>query len=137
MSKNLVVIALVGAAVVLMMQRKATAATPAPVSAVRPATTGKKAPSVNVNGDMWSRLMGGAWRLMADAQNPDGTQKFVTNLFGQPVTSDGKPIGGDDPIAAWMSMEGYSAPPSPGDNLLDSVLSLGSFKTDDILGWGD
>ena len=84
-------ILLLGAAVAaVLVLNKAKAKTAPAGSASAPAAM------TNLNGQMWSSLLGGAWKLIPDAQNADGSLAFLkTNWLGQVVTSDGKPVGQD------------------------------------------
>lgn len=85
MNKNLMVVA-VAVAAVLILNKAATAAT----------SGAKSAPvkNTNVNDQLWSSLLGGSWKALTDAKNADGSQAFLMkNALGQAVTSDGKPVG--------------------------------------------
>jgi hypothetical protein len=138
MSKNLLLIAAIGGAVFLVLQKQAQAAgmTVAQKQAAGFLNTPAQQKTVNVNGDMWARLLGDGWRNLTTAQNTDGTPTFVKNTFGQVTTSDGKPIDGGDPIAAWAAANvglptsgtpDYLASISPYDSYIDGGSSL--------LGW--
>lgn len=92
MNKNILMVALVAVGAVMVLNRAAVAATP----------VAKSAPvkSTNVNDQLWSSLLGGSWKALTDAKNPDGTAAFLMkNGLGQTVTSDGKPVGEE-----WQSM---------------------------------
>jgi hypothetical protein len=121
-SKNILLIAAIGAAVFLVVSKQAQAAAagraPAGAGGGALLTTAQKAQmgliytapqaqSANVNGDMWTRLLGDGWRQMVGAQNSDGSAAFLKRgLFGQVTTSDGKPVsGGGDPIANYIAGE--------------------------------
>ena len=95
--KNLMVLAAVGAVAFIVYQKQKTAA----VAAVRSAPV----PSRNVNGDMWSALLGaGAWRNLIGGATNNGTQAFtMTDGYGRVTTSDGVPIGSGDYLSDWVS----------------------------------
>lgn len=86
MNNNILI--LVAAVAAVVMLNKAKAATAPAGSKSAPAAVN------NANGALWSALIGGGWKAIADAKNGDGSPAFLmTNPFGQIVTSDGKPVG--------------------------------------------
>lgn len=102
MSGNgLVVLAAVGVAGFVIYKKMSGAAAP-----TRPTTgTAAALPTRNVMGDMWSRILGGAWTQALGAAKATGGQAFVMrDQFGRVVTSDGKPVGSGDPLSDWMGV---------------------------------
>lgn len=86
MSKNILLIGAVAAVAVVMMNKARAQVAPAG-SASAPVQT------VNVQNQMWSQLLGGAWKSLTTAKNPDGSPAFLMkNMFGQITTSDGKVV---------------------------------------------
>jgi hypothetical protein len=86
MNKNMMfLLAAVGA--MLVMSKKARAATSTA------ALPGASPVANNVNNQLWSKVLGGAWKaLVANGTNTDGTPFLMRNDLGQVVTSDGKPV---------------------------------------------
>lgn len=134
MSKNILLMAAIGAAVLLVVNKQAKAAA-APLTTAQKQAAGllytpKQTQSANVMGDFWTILNGDGWRNLAGAQNADGSQAFLKrNPFGQITTGDGKPVGGDSPMAAYAetlaglpsdSGENYLASISPYDKYIDT-----------------
>lgn len=128
MNKNLILLAAIGGAVLLVLQKQAQAA-----AATTTKTTSSAPKTVNVAGDMWTRLLGAGWLSLTGAQNPDGTQAFLMNNWGQVTTSDGKPVDGGDPIAAWTAAN-VSVPTSTGN--VDYTASLFPTLDDGLSGLG-
>lgn len=136
MSKDLILMAAIGAAVLLVLSKQAQAAgsavamTTAQKQAAGLLYTAPQTQSANVNGDMWTRLLGDGWRNLVGAQNTDGTAAFLKkNMFGQVTTGDGKPVGGEDPGAGYFNVlaglpsdsgQNYLASISPYDNFIDT-----------------
>lgn len=90
MKNDTVVLAALAVAAVLLINKQGAAA----------GATGVKSstaqPTVNVQNSLWTSLLGTGWTMLKDAQNADGTAAFLEkNFFGQTVTSDGKPVGGE------------------------------------------
>jgi hypothetical protein len=113
MSKNILLVAALGAAVFLVLQKQAQAkGATTPAAPAKGSTTPAQ---VNVNGDMWARLLGDGWRNLVGAQNSDGTAAFLKNTWGQITTSDGKPVYAGDPVAAWGTVA--AGLPSSGGNV--------------------
>jgi hypothetical protein len=145
MSKDIILFAAIGAAVLLVMKKQAVAAAVtqgAPMTEAQKIAAGllpTKAQNItaNVNGDMWARLMGEGWRNLLGAQNADGTKAFVTNSFGQVTTSDGKPVGSGDPIADYANIIGGVpvAMPTPYTDALFPISTSTGFDDDGVLGW--
>lgn len=135
MSKELILVAAIGAAVLLVVNKQAQArnAAPAQVQGYVPA----QRPVSGVPGDMWTRLLGEGWQYLKNAQNADGSPAFLKNVFGQVTTSDGKPVGGDDPLSYFSPIvESVNRESYPTDFLgmispLDKYLDGGQ----DLLGW--
>jgi hypothetical protein len=74
---------------------------------------------------------------MVTAQNPDGSPAFLMkNLFGQITTSDGKPIDGGDPIAAYGQVVA-GLPTGGATDLLASISPFDSYIDggSELLGW--
>lgn len=90
---------LAAVAAVLVMSKKAKAATAAtPIST--PVAT-------NVNNQFWQSLLGSTWKSLV---TPDNVSSFLMrNSAGQVVTSDGKPV---DSALPWISaaLSGSSTP---------------------------
>jgi hypothetical protein len=88
-NKDILLLAVVGVGAVMYLNRKR-----APTQIVsRP--TSQNANTTNVNGDMWSKLLGVGWNALMSS-NGDGSSPFtMKNAMGQDVTSDGKPVYGD------------------------------------------
>lgn len=126
MSKNLILVAAIGAAVLLVVSKQASAAKGPPMTTAQKQAAGllytaPQTQSVNVNGDMWTRLLGDGWRNLAGAQNADGTAAFLKRgMFGQVTTSDGKPVGGEDPGAGYFDVLA-GLPSDSGQNYLESI----------------
>lgn len=138
MSNNLILLAAIGGAVVLVLQKQAqaagVAAQPMPVQGLF--YTPAQQQSANVNGDMWARLLGDGWRNLVSTQNSDGSPAFLKNDFGQVTTSDGKPVGGSDPMSAYVqSMTGL--PTSGGPDYIKAVSPFADYLngSSDMLGW--
>lgn len=86
MSKDLLLIAAVAGAAVLMLNKAKAQVAPA---GSRSAPT----PVTNVNNQLWASLLGGAWTSLTAAQNADGSPAFLKrNFLGQVTTTDGKPV---------------------------------------------
>jgi hypothetical protein len=134
-SKNLILVAAIGAAVMLVLSKQSQAAAGAPMTTAQKQAAGllytpPQTQSVNMNGDMWTRLLGDGWRNLAGAQNSDGSAAFLKkNIFGQVTTGDGKPVGGEDPGAGYFDVlaglpsdsgKNYLASVSPYDNYIDT-----------------
>jgi transcriptional regulator of nitric oxide reductase len=145
MSKDIILLAAIGAAVFLVMKKQATAATAQAVAAGGALTNAQKAAMgliytpqqtqvANVNGDMWARLLGDGWRNLVGASNKDGTQAFVTNSYGQVTTSDGKPIGSGDPVADFANVIG-GVPVTAPTPYTDSLFPLTDSFNGAILNW--
>jgi hypothetical protein len=103
MSKNILLLAAIGGAVLLVLQKQtlaAAAAKPQQPQIYRPPNT----QTVNMNGDMWTRLLGDGWRNLTNGQNADGSAAFIKNVWGNITTGDGKPVGGEDPIANYTQV---------------------------------
>lgn len=145
MSKDIILFAAIGAAVLIVVKKQAVATATtygAPMTEAQKIAAGllpSKAQGItaNVNGDMWARLMGEGWRNLIGAQNADGTKAFVTNSFGQVTTSDGKPIGSGDPIADFANVIGGVPVATPTSYVNDLFPLTGStgFDEDGVLGW--
>jgi hypothetical protein len=144
-NKNIILIAALGAAVLLVLKKQtqaAQAALPAMTTAQKQAAGLLYAPpktqQVNVMGDMFTRLLGDGWRNLSSAQNSDGSPAFIKNVWGQVSTSDGRPVGGEDPGAAYM--EALAGIPSDsGQNYLASISPYDAYLdtsgTPQELGW--
>lgn len=144
MSKNFLLLGAIGAAVLMVLSKQSQAAAAAPMTTAQKQAAGllytaPQTQSANMNGDMWTRLLGDGWRNLAGAQNSDGTAAFLKrNIFGQVTTGDGKPVGGDDPLAAYTQVlagvptddgTNYLASISPYDSYIDTT-GLGG-----VMGW--
>ncbi len=142
MSKDLILIAAIGAAVFLVLSKQAQAGA-VTVSTTRPLTNAEKAnmgliytapqqQSANIMGDMWTRLMGDGWRNLVSAQNDAGGPAFIyKNSMGQIVTGDGKPVAGDDPQSAYFDV--IAGLPTSGET--DYLGMLEQFDYDQPLTW--
>lgn len=86
MNKNILMIAAVAVAAVMVLNKAAAQAAPA----------GARSAPVNntsVNDQLWTKLLGGGWTGLRDATNADGTAAFLKrNFLGQTVNSAGVPI---------------------------------------------
>jgi hypothetical protein len=104
-STNLILLAAIGAAVLLVVKKQAQSAgmTVAQKQQAGLLYTPQQQQSVNMNGDMWSRLLGGGWQNLVSTQYSDGSPAFLKNVWGQVTTSDGKPVDGGDPMAAYIA----------------------------------
>lgn len=84
-TNDVAVLAALAVGGVLLMNR-AKGLTPAATKSQQPAT-------MNMQGDVWQKLLGNGWQMLADATRSDGGPAFLMkNWLGQTVTSDGKPI---------------------------------------------
>lgn len=101
MSKQLVVLAAVGAVAFIVYQKQKTAM----AANGRPLAASAPVPSRNVNSDMWAAILGaGAWRNLIGGATNSGTQAFtVTDGYGRITTSDGVPVGSGDHLTDWVS----------------------------------
>ena len=133
MSKDILLLAAIGAAVVLVVSKQAKAAAPAGLAGGLALTNSQKAQmgliytpeqkqSVNVMGDLWTKLMGtDGWRTLSGAQNSDGSAAFLKrDMFGQVTTGDGKPVNSpnqafSDVVTDTMRQENYLGQLSPYD----------------------
>jgi len=87
-TNDVVVLAGLAVGAVLLMNRAGAAKgmLPAGSKSTQPAT-------VNLQGDVWQKLLGNGWSMLADATRADGGPEFlVRNWLGQTTTTDGKPI---------------------------------------------
>ena len=97
-NKNLTLIALAVAALVLVPKIASAQAMKKPAG-----SASKPIKNINVNDDMWLRLLRDGWKNIRDAQNEDGTRAFLKkNSSGQIVTSDGKPVNTSDPVTDYL-----------------------------------
>jgi hypothetical protein len=95
-TSDLALLAAVGAAAYMLIAKSGAAGAVRPIAAP---------PSMNVNSDMWTRILGGAWKQLEGTQTQGGSLSFLKKTFGgQVTTSDGKPIGSGDPIADWINV---------------------------------
>lgn len=116
-SNELVMMAAVGVAAVVLLNRAKAATAPA-------GTKSAAVPATSIRGDLWSAVLGGGWKAITDAQNADGSQAFLMkNFLGQVVTSDGKPVGRE---YAEMFPATYGLP-------LPVDLSFGGVQNEDYL----
>lgn len=100
-NNTLLLVAALGA--VFLMSRKASAATPAAAAASPLAT------SNNVNNQLWSAVLGGAWRSLVSPGSAGNSGFLMRNDFGQVVTSDGKPVNSVfSDLSNAISTGGYS-----------------------------
>lgn len=110
MSNNLLLAAVIGAAVFIVVKKQGQAAVLKQPAQTSPVIT------TNMNGDMWTRLLGKGFVSVAGSGTASGIMK---NLFGQLSTSDGKPIGGSDPLAGFIPVN--VGAPSNGVDYLGST----------------
>ncbi len=86
MNKNLLMIAAVAVAAVMVLNRAAAQVAPA----------GSKSgpiPATNINNQLFTDILGGGWTSLRDAKNADGSQAFLMkNFLGQTVNSLGVPV---------------------------------------------
>lgn len=144
MSKNILLLAAIGGAVLLVLSKQSQAAGAAPMTTAQKQAAGllytaPQTQSANMNGDMWTRLLGDGWRNLAGAQNSDGTAAFLKrNLFGQVTTGDGKPVGGEDPLATYTQVLA-GVPTDDNQNYLASVSPYSEFidggPLSAVMGW--
>ncbi|MGZ8301212.1 MAG: hypothetical protein ACXW2U_00760 [Telluria sp.] len=133
MSKQLILLLAVGAAVVMVVQKQAQARqvnnapalagggmTAAQLRASGAMYQPEPRPSVNINGDMWARLLG------------DGAR----SLFGA-TTQDGRPTSGGDAIAAYTNDLIMLQPDTYGPDYLGSISPFDRYLDGgkDLLGW--
>ena len=86
-NKDIVLVAALAVGAAIYMKRAKAAPT---VTAPK----GNQVQTNNVQDQRWNALLGGAWKLLKDAQNKDGSPAFLMkNWLGQTTTSDGKPVG--------------------------------------------
>jgi hypothetical protein len=86
MNKNLLLIAAVAIGAVMVLNKAAAQVAPA-------GSRSAQLPSNNVNNQLYTEIMGGAWASLRDAVNSDGSRAFLMkNQMGQTVTSTGIPI---------------------------------------------
>jgi hypothetical protein len=129
MSKDIILITAIAIAAVLVMGKQKQAAG-AGMTAAQKAAAGltysaAQQQSANMNGDMWTRLLGDGWRTMVSAQNSDGSAAFLKNIFGQVTTSDGKPVASGDPVANYVdAVAGFM--PSPTTDYLSTLEPISS-----------
>lgn len=84
---KILILAAVAAGGAVFMMNRAKAATRPAGSASAPIQ------NKNVNDQLWTSILGGAWKVLNTAKNQDGTIGFLKkNFLGQTVTSDGKPV---------------------------------------------
>jgi hypothetical protein len=142
-SKNILLLAAIGGAVLLVLSKQSQAAAPPMTTAQKQAAgllyTAPQTQSANMNGDMWTRLLGDGWRNLTAAQNSDGTAAFLKkNIFGQVTTGDGKPVSGGDPLAAYTQVLA-GVPADDGTNYLASVSPFSQYidggPTSAVMGW--
>lgn len=95
-AKGAIILAGAGLAAFLVWQKSQAKRTAGPLA---------PQPIRNVNGDMWSRILGGAWSQIIGGAKTGGGQAFtMTDGYGRIMTSDGKPIGSGDPLSDWMAV---------------------------------
>lgn len=146
MNKNILLIAAIGAAVLMVVKKQASAkAVPTGSGAAMTVAdkqryglmyTPQQTQTANVMGDMWTRLMGDGWRNMVKAQNEDGSRAMIVNDWGQVTTTDGKPVGSGDPVVDFMDAEGVNLA-MPYENYLGSVSQFDGYITPKILNWDE
>lgn len=100
-AKGMIVLGAVGVAGFLVFQKMKAGTT----TAARPGTTGSTLPAMNMNGDMWGRLMGGAWSQLLNASTGSGPAFVMKDQFGRVVTSDGRPVGSGDYLTDYITMQ--------------------------------
>ena len=90
MNKNILMIAAVAVAAVMVLNKAAAQAAPA---GTRVAAGSAPLRNTSVNDQLWTKLLGGGWTGLRDATNADGTAAFLKrNFLGQTVNSAGVPI---------------------------------------------
>jgi hypothetical protein len=113
-NNTLILVAALGA--VFLMSRKAAAAKP---------TTAPTAPiggmvGTNVNNQLWTAVLGGAWKSLVTPEDQGSSNFLMRNSFGQVVSSDGKPVDSVySDISDAISGGDYTAP--DGTNLLATM----------------
>lgn len=133
MSDNLILMAAIGAAVFLVVKKQgqATVAQTQGNAGV-PLTLAQKQAmglvstpqtTTNMNGDYWTRLLGTGFAAA-------GSSGLLKNIFGQTSTSDGKPIGGSDPLANFNHV--LNGQPADGQDYVSDLFPV----TSDVMAWG-
>jgi hypothetical protein len=134
MSNNLLLAAVIGAAVFLVVKKQGQAAvvnqggymTPAQMQVA--GLTAGAVQTANMNGDMWKSLLGAGFASVAGSGGASGLLK---NIFGQTSTSDGKPIMSDYGKGEYIPV--LTGAPSTGVDYLGGLFPT----TDTVLGWGN
>lgn len=133
MSNNLLLAAVIGAAVFMVVKKQGQAAVIKQGTAMTPAQmqaaglTSGPVQTATVNGDMWQRLLGAGFVSMAGSGSATG---LIKNLFGQTSSSDGKPIYGNDPQGNFVPV--LVGAPSTGVDYVSDQFPL----TGGLFGWG-
>lgn len=91
MNNNTLILVAAIAAVIVMSKKASAAPKPATTTGMPSTASGASPIASNLNNQLWSSLLGGAWNSMVGSSS--GTTPFLMrNEFGQVTTSDGKPI---------------------------------------------
>ena len=118
--KNILLIGGVAAVAVLMLNKAKAQTAPA-------GTYSAPIQTNNVQSQMWGQLLGGAWKSLTAAQNPDGSPAFLSrNWLGQITTSDGKAVS-DEVIDLFPATYGGFMPvdlSAPGGGGADDYLGM-------------
>lgn len=85
---TILLVAALGA--VLLLSKKAKAATPTTPAQV--AATGSGLVANNLNNQLWTNVLGGAWKSLVSPDSASSSNFLMRNGLGQVVTSDGKPV---------------------------------------------
>lgn len=134
MKDNLILAVAIGAAVFLVVKKQgqAIASQTGAVGAGRALTLAEKQAmglvsnpqtTANMNGDYWARLLGTGFAAA-------GSAGLLKNIFGQTSTSDGKPISGNDPLAAFNNA--MNGRPSEDADYVGDLFPI----TSEVMDWG-
>ncbi|MEH6434245.1 hypothetical protein [Massilia sp. DD77] len=112
--KELVLVAAIGAAVYLVVQKQAQARaaanppalagggmTAAQLQAAGVMYTPEQRPATNINGEMWGALLGAGWKALSNSMSNDSDTGFTRNWYGQLTTMDGKPVSESDSLVSY------------------------------------
>ena len=135
MSNNLLLAAVIGAAVFIVVKKQGQAAVLAKPGYIAPGqVTAGMQQSANMNSDMWTRLLGSSWKALAD-----NSPAVIKNVFGQSATGDGKPLSGGDPMALYMQLQAGDVTPMPVGLGGMTLPASGDYSgpADTVMSWDD
>ena len=132
MSNNLLLAAVIGAAVFMVVKKQGQAtavATGAGMTIPQKQAAGLIAGPVqtqNMMGDMWKSLLGAGFVSVAGSGSSTG---LIQNLFGQKATTDGKPISGTVQTGQFIPV--LTGSPTNGTDYLSNMFPA----TQSPMGW--